>query len=129
SENDDLLIRCLGGFTQNSNESFNATVWSIAPKSTSSGKTVLDFAGNLAVCIFNDGISSIMQIIAVLGMTIGLNCYNFCVEADDRRIELFDRSLTEAAKTSQLALKSDRKDEEEKNINLEGQLYGAGIAD
>ncbi|XP_025158394.1 uncharacterized protein LOC112589426 [Harpegnathos saltator] len=29
---DDLLTRCLGGFTQNSNESFNATVWSIAPK-------------------------------------------------------------------------------------------------
>jgi len=24
---DDLLTRCIGGFTQNSNESFNATVW------------------------------------------------------------------------------------------------------
>lgn len=33
----DLLHRCLGGYTQNNNESFNS-VWSIAPKTTSSGK-------------------------------------------------------------------------------------------
>lgn len=92
----------------------------MAPKLTSSGKTVLHIAGNLAVCIFNDGISKIMQIMAVLGMTIGPNCYNFCIEADNRRIKLSDRSLTEAAKTSRLALQSARKDEEEESVNIEG---------
>ncbi|XP_011883932.1 PREDICTED: uncharacterized protein LOC105571069, partial [Vollenhovia emeryi] len=35
---DQLLTRCVGGFTQNTNESLNATVWSMAPKSFGSGK-------------------------------------------------------------------------------------------
>ncbi|XP_077271107.1 uncharacterized protein LOC143902250 [Temnothorax americanus] len=126
---DELLSRCIGGFTQNSNESFNATIWSMAPKSTSSGKTVLDIAGNLAVCIFNDGICSIMQVIRQLDMTVGSNCYNFCVEADELRIDFSNRSLTEAAKTARMSSKLARKEEEELNVNLEGQLYGAGIAD
>lgn len=38
---DDLLTRCVGGFTQNSNESFNATV-TMTPKMTSNGKNILD---------------------------------------------------------------------------------------
>jgi len=41
---DELLNRCLGGYTQNSNESFNATVWNLAPKSYSSRKKVLNIA-------------------------------------------------------------------------------------
>ncbi|KYQ50093.1 hypothetical protein ALC60_10830, partial [Trachymyrmex zeteki] len=75
------------------------------------------------------GISSLMKVIKALDMTIGTNCYNFCVEADQHRIHLSDRSLTEAAKQARIASKSTRKEEEELNINLEGQLYGAGIAD
>lgn len=39
--NDDLLTRCLGGYTQNNNESFNTTVWALAPKIVSSGALVL----------------------------------------------------------------------------------------
>lgn len=52
---DDLLNRCLGGCTQNNNESFNSTVWSIAPK-TSSSKKIVDIAANIAASIFNDGL-------------------------------------------------------------------------
>lgn len=61
----------IGGFTQNSNESFNATVWSMAPKSVLSGKVILDIVATIAVCVYNDGLSSIMKIMEVLGMTIG----------------------------------------------------------
>lgn len=39
---EDLLSRCLGAYTQNSNESFNSVVWTIAPKTISSGKRILD---------------------------------------------------------------------------------------
>ena len=101
----------------------------MAPKTRSSGKNVLDIAGNLAVYTFNDGVSSVMQVIGQLNMTVGCNCYNFCVEADELRIDFSDRSLTEAAKTARIASKSVREEEEELNVNLEGQLYGAGIAD
>jgi len=126
---DDLLNRCLGGFTQNSNESFNSMVWSIAPKTLSSGKKIVDIATNIATCIFNDGLSSIMAIMEVLQLTVGHNCHNFCVETDARRVKAAERSRTDAAKDARRASTSFRKEEQEKNIDVEGQLYGAGIAE
>lgn len=126
---DELLTRCLGGFTQNSNESFNSTIWSMAPKSVSSGKHVLDIAVYIAVGTYNDGLSSIMRLMQHLGITIGPNCFNFCVETDKRRIYFSERSLTNAAKKARLSIKSLRKEEEEASIEADGQMYGAGIAD
>ncbi|KAJ8938190.1 hypothetical protein NQ318_019531 [Aromia moschata] len=39
------------------------------------------------------------------------------------------RSLTDAAKKARLSLTSSRKEEKKENINIDGQIYGAGIAD
>ena len=113
---DELLTRCLGGFTQNSNESFNATVQSMAPKTFSSGEHVLDTAVYIAASIYNDGLSSVFKLMEHLGLTIESNCYNFCVEAD-------------AAREALMSVKSARKEEEESDTNRDGQMYGAGIAD
>lgn len=74
---DDLLSRCLGGYTQNTNESFNSVVWSIAPKAVSSGKTVLDIATDIAIITFNDGLSSLFPVYDALGLTVGRN---LCLE-------------------------------------------------
>lgn len=120
----DLLNRCLGGFTQNSNENFNSVVWAIAPKQYFSGKIVLDILVDIAVCTFNDGLSRVMQIMQVLELTAGTNCYNFCIETDAA-----ERSLTSAAIDARTAARGSRKVEEEENFHLEGQLYGAKIAD
>ena len=38
-------------------------------------------------------------------------------------------SLSEGAREARIALKALRKEKEEEDVNLEGQLYGAGIAD
>ncbi|XP_012235069.2 uncharacterized protein [Linepithema humile] len=126
---DELLLRCLGGFTQNSNESFNATVWALAPKSYASGKKIIDIATNIAVCNFNDGFRSIMEIMEVLNLCVGPNCYNFCEEADARRIKAAEHSLTDAAKEARKSLLSTKKKADEADTEVEGQLYGAGIAD
>lgn len=101
----------------------------MAPKSISSGKHVLDTAVYISVGIYNDGLSSIMRLMQNLGMTIGTNCFNFCVETDKRRIKFSERSLTDAAKEARLSLKSSRKEDEEASIEMDGQMYGAGIAD
>lgn len=121
--NDELLSRCLGGYTQNSNESYNAIVWSMAPKTIQSGKTIVDIAADIAACNYNDGLTSIMQIMKVLNLTIGQNCYNFCVEADARRVEIAERSMTDAAKETRKTAISQKKETEVTNVNLEGQLY------
>jgi len=72
--------------TQNNNKSFNSTVWAMAPKTTSSGKTILDIVTHIAVCVYNDGMTPIMKIMQTLGIKIGANCYNFCTEANERRV-------------------------------------------
>ena len=55
-----LLSHCLGGFTQNANESLNSIVWSITPKAISSGKSVVDIATNIAVITYNDGFRGLL---------------------------------------------------------------------
>ncbi|XP_011881392.1 PREDICTED: uncharacterized protein LOC105569493 [Vollenhovia emeryi] len=101
----------------------------MAPKSTSSGKHILDTAVYISVGIYNDGLSTIMRLMQNLDMTIGPNCYNFCVETDARRINFSERSLSDAEKRARIALKVSRKEEKEATIDLDGQMYGAGIAD
>lgn len=124
--NDGLLSCCLGGFTQNNNESLNAIMWSIAPKTSLSGKILVDIAADIAVCKFNDGFTSIMEIMQVLNLSMSYNYYNFYTEADAKRVKAAKRSMSDAA---QGLSKTSRKEEEDANIDLEGQLYGAGIAE
>lgn len=68
----------------------------------------------------------IIIIMEVLGMTIEPNY--FCAEADTRCIKFFRTIAEWRCKEARLSLKSARKEEEEENVNLEDQLYGAGIA-
>lgn len=85
-------------------------------KNYSSGKKVLQIASDIAVCNFNDGLINVLRIMKVMDMSIGPQSYNFCLETD-------------AAKEARSSIKASRKENEEEFSNLEGQLYGAGIAD
>ena len=84
---DELFNRCLGGFTQNSNESFNAAVWNLASKAYSSGKKVSNIATDIAICNFKDGLKNVWRIMQVLEIKIGAQYHNFCVESDSQRIQ------------------------------------------
>lgn len=53
-----LLERCLGGFTQNNNESINQLIWKISPKIIPAGAKTVEIAAYVASCTFNEGISS-----------------------------------------------------------------------
>ncbi|CAK9821614.1 hypothetical protein ANTRET_LOCUS313 [Anthophora retusa] len=75
----------------------------MAPKTVSSGKNTLDIGANMSVCIYNDGLLSIMQ--------------------------FSERSLNEAVKMTRLNLQSSWKEEDEEYIDIEDQLYGADITD
>lgn len=126
---DDLLTRCIGGYTQNNNESFNSTVWAMAPKTMHSGKVIVDIATSVASCVFNDGLRSILHIFDIMEMKIGPNSFNVCQQIDANRIEKAERSLSVAAKEARMQLTAFRKEKEAEEVEAEGQLYGAGIAD
>lgn len=104
-------------------------MWSIALKLHAGGKLILDVATDIAVCNFNDGLTSLMQIMQVLNLTVGHNCFHFCAETDAHRINDAERSLTDAAKEARKGLKTTRKAVDEANDDLEEQFYGAGNAD
>ena len=53
---DEFMERCVRGFTQNNNESFNQLIWKITPKILPAGSIIVQIAALIAACIFNEGI-------------------------------------------------------------------------
>jgi len=88
-------------------------------------KTIID----ITCSISNDDFTNILEVMQVSNLIIDPNYFNFCVESDERRVRFSERSLTERAKETQRSFRSFRKEENEENFNLEGQLHGAGIAE
>lgn len=52
---DVLLERCVGGFTQNNNESFNHLIWKITPKHLNGTYVIVDIAAHVTAYVFNEG--------------------------------------------------------------------------
>ena len=83
----ELLKRCLGAETKNSNESLNSLIWLFAPKHMHSGLKTIEIATFLAVSIFNEGFSSILRIFNTLGIVIGQQMEVYANVRDESRIQ------------------------------------------
>lgn len=90
---------------------------------------MLDIATDIAVITFNDGLSSLFSVYDALGLTVGRNLFDFCMESDANRIKAAERSISDIEKQARRSITSSRKELEDQNTALEGQLYGAGIAE
>lgn len=66
----DLQKRCLGRKTQNSNECYNNSFWSISPKSKLSGKNVTEIASWITVSTFNESSNTYLAIMDLIGVKI-----------------------------------------------------------
>ena len=66
SEN--LLQRCIGGFTKNNNENLNALIWSFAPQRVFSGAKAIKIASYLAESIFNEDYESILKMMHIMNI-------------------------------------------------------------
>ena len=53
--NPQFLHKCLEGYTQNPNQSFNNLTWWYCPKRKNQGLTTANTAVSLATGVFNDG--------------------------------------------------------------------------
>lgn len=51
----ELLEKCVGSYTQNNNESYNAKIWKICPKTGFAGRKTGSIAVNDVLITFNDG--------------------------------------------------------------------------
>jgi len=63
-----------------------------------------------------------------LNLLISQSCYDFCIKADNYRIQRAEVSITEAAREARSGVSAHKLANEEE-IDAESILYGAGIAD
>ncbi|GFU94004.1 uncharacterized protein TNCV_1202821 [Trichonephila clavipes] len=68
-----LLKKCLGGKTQNPNESLNSLIWKFCPKTIGSSLQIAEIAANLATSVFNDGNQILISILEKFGLKINRN--------------------------------------------------------
>jgi len=127
--NEDLLKRCLGGHTQNANESFNSAVWQLAPKHLNSGIKIIEIAASIAASIFNEGYSAILKVLNKLDINIGPECRHFTNTYDQQRISRQERRRLSSTKEARAAHRLAQIAENEFHEEAEGLLYGPGIAD
>ncbi|GFV84037.1 uncharacterized protein TNCV_3037001 [Trichonephila clavipes] len=81
-----LLKKCLGGKTQNPNESLNSLIWKFCPKTIGSRLQIAEIAANLATSVFNDGNQILISILEKFGLKINRNVCVSLAERDNRRI-------------------------------------------
>lgn len=126
---EDLLKRCLGGHTQNSNESYNSIVWRLAPKHLHSGRKIIEIAAFMTACIFNEGFFGVLKVMETLQINIGTTCKMFADSVDANRIKRQERRSCISTKEARLARKQVLMEQNEIFEETEGLLYGPGIAE
>ncbi|GFV19888.1 uncharacterized protein TNCV_481141 [Trichonephila clavipes] len=67
------LKKCLGGKTQNPNESLNSLIWKFCPKTIGSRLQIAEIAANLETSVFNDGNQILITILEKFGLEINRN--------------------------------------------------------
>ena len=126
---EELLNRCVGANTQNTNESYNSIVWSLAPKHIFSGKNIIELTANCALCRYNEGSKPLLKIMEMMGITIGAAASAMATKNDECRIRRSNHCSSEESKERRTEKRECRLRENELYEDEEGEMYGAGIAD
>ena len=123
---DALLRKCLHGKTQNQNESFNRVIWDRVPKSHYVGRDIFESGVYDAVAHFNEGSIATCLVLEKFGLQRGVFTETICKELDASRLYAAEYQQKERTKLSRKKLRSKRKSRHEKDIDKEGESYGAG---
>ena len=124
-----MLERCLGGNTQNNNESFNGLLWHFAPKHIYHGPKTVEIAAYLATGIFNEGYYAILKIFEIMGIAIGPIAKSYADKRDDSRINVAEKRHHEATKEARIARRKANSALQSFYEEEEGILYSSGMAD
>lgn len=124
-----LLERCIGGYTQNANESLNHMIWQIAPKKLSGSLPIVEFAANIAAVTFNEGSGALLSCMHDLGIGLGPSAHAYVKEVDAERIGRAEFNATTQTKEARIQERLDKKMKEDQYIAEGTVLYGAGIDD
>ena len=118
-----LLEKCTGGYTQNANEALHSLIWKFCPKELFQGQVGVDITCALAVCAFNDGISSLSSLSSQLELEPTPFCTSFL---NKRRVKAGGYRNTDDAKKNMRAARRRRKGLDDKHTEREGVTYSSG---
>lgn len=121
-----LLQRCLGGKTQNTNESLNSLIWKLCPKTQGSGKRIAELAANEAVLLFNEGNSSRLKIMEKFGLTVSSRAKKCMFEMDKKRVATAELRFLQSTKEMRKRKRMTQKAVNENHLLKEGPIYAAG---
>lgn len=125
---DTLLERCLGGFTQNSNESINQLIWKIAPKTESGSKNIVEIAAYVAASTFNEGATAYLAFMEEMGISTGPSSHSWAQIVDEIRMSRADERMQEQTKEGRIRRRLEQKEALE-ILEESSVLYGPGIDD
>ena len=121
-----LLERCLPGYTQNQNESFNHLIWIRRPKEVHVGPKAVCSAVASAVIHWNSGASGRESIMRKMGLNPGTHTRTIHDRKDRSRIERSKRAAAESEKEKRKLMKLKKIVLEEQKTEKEGETYSAG---
>ncbi|GFV70930.1 uncharacterized protein TNCV_4462251 [Trichonephila clavipes] len=121
-----LLKKCLGGKTQNPNESLNSLIWKFCSKTIGSRLQIAEIAANLETSVFNDGNQILITILEKFGLEINRNVCVPLAERDNRRIFTSRQRLLESSFEARRAKKIKKSKEIELFQEQEGMSYYPG---
>lgn len=82
---DDLLERCLGGYSQNLNESLNAVIWKLAPNHMQTSPETVNMASYFGAILYNEGYIGVVWLMKAMGIEIGHRCWQYAITVTHRR--------------------------------------------
>lgn len=126
---DELLERCLGGFTQNNNESYNQLIWKLSPKHQPGGAVPVGIAAYTAACIFNEGQASVLKIFEAMGVPCGRNAHDYVAQQDENRVLTAEVRAQAATREGRIASRRRQIGALEGEDGADDSLYGPGIDD
>ncbi|XP_025992970.1 uncharacterized protein LOC105198260 isoform X1 [Solenopsis invicta] len=115
---DELLERCLGGFTQNANESLNQLIWRIAKK-LSGSKQIVEFAAYVAACTFNESVGAFLIFLSDMNVSFGPSAHEYARLEDSCRMNRVDIRAEQHSKEARI-----KKDSKKKRLRTSKLLQG-----
>ena len=120
-----LLKRCQNK-TQNPNECLHSIIWKICPKSTFSGKKMVEIGVNMAMSQFAMGSTSQETLCRTLGLLPGTHFMKNAIKRDKERVMKAAVAQTDEEKQKRKRKKYSKTKNEQEKRKREGETYKAG---
>ena len=123
---DSLLKKCLHGQTQNVNEALHRVIWQKCPKEVYTARSLIEIATASAVINFNEGAGGAENVLKRLDIAPGRFMER---QGRKRNLERLNDSLKKATskgKQRRKKLRSTKKGFEDKEKEVEGDVYASG---